>query len=66
MTTWMQVMALARAMAARRERDGGIDERDAHRLLTMLLAFHDEAVAPTTFLDSQEAARKARPVKGSG
>jgi hypothetical protein len=45
MTTWIQIMDLARAMEERRIRTGRLYGPHALRLLRMLHEFHQQAVA---------------------
>jgi hypothetical protein len=47
MTTWIDVMSVARALDARRREGRPLDGQDAERLVTLLLAFHERAVAST-------------------
>jgi hypothetical protein len=47
MTTWIDVMALAEALRAKRAAGRPLDGEDAARLLDALLDFHQKAVAWT-------------------
>jgi hypothetical protein len=56
MTTWMQVMAVVRALDAKRRGGQPLEGRDAESLVTMLLDFHGRAVEPPTMPDSASPA----------
>jgi hypothetical protein len=43
--TWIEVIELAREMEERRRQTGQVGEAEAKRLLTMVLDFHQHAVA---------------------
>jgi hypothetical protein len=47
MTTWIDVMALARALRDKRASGESLDGQDAERLVTLLFNFHERAVAFT-------------------
>lgn len=47
MTTWIDVMALAQSLRAKRDAGHALDGYDAARLLDALLEFHQRAVAWT-------------------
>jgi hypothetical protein len=47
MTTWIDVLAFAHELRDRRDGGQALDGGDADRLLTVLLAFHERAVAST-------------------
>jgi hypothetical protein len=64
MTTWMQVIAVVKELDDRRRRGLNLDGRDAEKLVTMVLDFHQKAVIKTPSSDvtpaviGHESARK--------
>jgi len=44
MTTWIEVMELARGLREKRDGGQGLNAQDAERLLAMVLDFHHRAV----------------------
>ena len=52
MATWMDVMALVRALQDKRGRGQALDGDDAERLVALLLEFHGRAVASTPVPDA--------------
>lgn len=47
MTTWIQIMAQVRLLDEQRRVEGRLREGDAEQLVTMLIDFHQQAVAST-------------------
>jgi hypothetical protein len=61
MTTWIDVMDLARSLRAKRDAGRPLDEQDAARLLDAVLDFHERAVLWTP---KQSSSSSDEPVRG--
>jgi hypothetical protein len=60
MTTWIDVMELARGLREKRDGGPGLDAQDAERLLAMVLDFHHRVVAVVPRADRSEGAPPRR------